>query len=336
MRAQLAKQCVGRRMLMENPRGLSDEMGAALLITLLALLLVSLLGLYMTLNATTGLHISDNYESHIQATYAAIAGLNHARALLRGLVLDDLLRGPDGAYSNNASYLAQAKSYRFRNPLPLLTAHAMNILDPSNDVVEITDDGLINTGFYSGTSGTMLIPMTGIGLVAPNPYGSDTMLTSRYFVKVVDNNGETSEIAGDSDDNPFVDGDGIVIVRSMGIAKTMAEATGSVSRLNSLVVFEARFKRLSTWDLGPALVVFGSRINAAFGSAYEISGGTSPGIGTVDIAPDDTEFPDQIIRAAVAESGSITGGGQPNPSVQEIAGQISTNPDQGCCQVKGF
>jgi hypothetical protein len=312
---------------MENCVRLPDETGAALLITLFALLLLSLLGLYMTLDATTSLHISDNYEGQLQATYAALAGLNHARALLRGLAFDALLRGPDGAYNTSASYSAEAKSYGFRYPLPLLTAYSLNISDPSRDVSCIPDDGLISTGIYNGVNGTVLIPAEGISQAAPSPNGSGVVLTSRYFVKVTDNNGEASEIAGDLNDNPFVDGDGIVIVRSMGVARTVSHVTGLNTRRNSVAVFEARFKRLFTWNLGPALVVLGNRVNAAFSGAYEIAGGLSPGIGTIDPVPDDAEFPDRTVRDAAEGSGNITGGGQSNPSVLEISGQIA-NPDQ--------
>ena len=313
---------------MENFSRLQGQTGAALLITLIALVIFSILGLFMTLSATTDLNISDNYESQLQATYAAIAGLNHARALLRGLPFDDPLKGPDGAYDKGTTYMAYAKGYAFRSPLPLLTGQSLNILDPSSDVSGFPDNGLINTGFYESANGTELIPLTGISMVAPNPYGLGSILTSRYFVKVSDNNGDTAEIAGDSQDNPFVDGDGTIIVRSMGIARTMSEVTGLVRRLNSVAVFEARFRRLSTWNLGPALTILGDGVTAAFSGSYEISGGLSPGIGTIDTVPGDTIFLDQIIRAAAGGSGSVSGAGQPNPSVQEIAGQVQSNPDQ--------
>jgi hypothetical protein len=310
-----------------NFRNPSDETGTALLTALLALLLCTMLGLYMMLNAATGLQISDNHESRIQAAYAALAGLNHAGALLRGLALDEVLKGPNGAYNQDPLYIANAKGFKFRLPFPLLTAHSLNIIDPSNDVSGITDDGLINTGSYGGTDGVALIPMTGISCAAPNPYGPGTILTARYFVKVTDNNGETSELAGDGDDDPFHDGDGTVIVRSLGVAKTISVATGSVPRFNSVAVFEGRFRRLSTWDLGPAIVVAGSEINAVFDGTYEISGGPSAGIGAIDTVHDDAIFPDQTIRAAANGSGNISGGGLPSPSVQDITGRIEANPD---------
>jgi hypothetical protein len=305
-----------------------DESGAALLLALLALSLLSLLGLFISLSATTGVHISDNYESQLQATYAALAGLNHARALLRGLSLNDLLSGPDGKYNASAVYLAEARSFQFRTPLALPLAQALDITDPSLDVSGISDDGLFSTGAYNGTPGTALIPKTGISQVAPNPYAPGTFAMSRYFVKSSDNNGEASEIAGDVSDNPFVDGDGIIIVRSLGVARTISNTVGSAVKRNSVAVFEARFKRLSTWKLGAALVVLGSQVHADFDGAFEIAGGALPGIGTIDPVPEDEIFPVQTIRTALGGSGQISGEGAPNPSVRDITGQMNSNKDQ--------
>ena len=311
---------------MQQPR--ANEAGSAFLITLIALSLMSLLALYVSLNASTGLQISDNYETQIQATYAALAGLNHARTLIRGLALDALLQGPDGTHSIDPSYLALARTFGFRNPLSLTLAHSLNILIPDLGAAALPDDGLISTGFHGGSSGTLLIPADGIGLQSPNPYRTGLMMNSRYFVKVTDNNGEPSEIAGDPGDSPFVDGDGAVIVRSVGLAKTFLQRTGSVSRLNSVAIFEARFKRLSTFDAGPAIVVLGNIISSLFSGDYEISGDVFPGIGTIDPVPGDEIRPDQIIRAAVGVDGNITGAGEPAPSIRDISGQIRSSRDQ--------
>jgi len=312
---------------MDECRGNLREKGAAIIITMLALFLFTLLGLYMTLNATTGLYISDNFESRLQATYAALAGLNHARALFRGLALNDLLRGPDGTFDPSVSYVKQAKRFSFRNPLPMEKALALSIMDPSGEVTGIPDDGLFNTGFYGGIKGIELISMTGIGMDAPSVLNPGSEILSRYFVKVTDNNGESSEIDGDLNDSPFDDGDGIVIVRSMGVAKTIPGITGTATRRNSVAVFEVRLKRPSTWALGPALVVLGSAVNAAFSGECNIDGGAFPAIGTIDTIPNDTVEPSQIIGAAAAGRGIITGGGYPDPSVQEISGLLNSNPD---------
>ncbi len=313
---------------MHNCSQISNEKGAALITALLALFLFTVLGLYMILNSTTGLYISDNFESQLQATHAALAGLNHARSLIRGLAFNDLLKGPDGAFDPSAPYVNQARSFGFRNPLPLAKALSLSIYDPSGDVADIPDDGLVNTGFYEGISGKQLIPITGIGLDAPDPNNAGSILLSRYFVKVTDNNGEASEIEGDLNDSPFIDGDGIAIVRSLGVAKTIPQTTGSVTRRNSIAVFEARLKRNSTWDLGPALVVLGPSANAVFGDMCEISGDVFPGIGTIDTLPGDSIILEEIIRASAEGRGIITGGGYPEPSVKEISLLVNANPDQ--------
>lgn len=304
-----------------------EETGSALLITLIALSLLSLLGFYLTLNANTGVRISDNFETQVQANYAALAGLNHARALIRGLAFDDLLKGPDGRFSNDPAYVAQAKRFAFRNPLSVFAAQMLAVDDAALNFPGVPDDGLINTGFYNGAEGTALIPMAGIPLSSPNPYGPGNIVTSRYFVKVTDNNGDPSERSGDPADIPFVDGDGIVIVRSTGVSKTFSHDTGPVARFNSVAVFEARFKRMSTFDVGPALVVMGNDVMARFDGAFEIFGKLSAGIGVIDLNPDDFHKPEQTIRAAAGNNIGIQGGGEPAPSIQDISRQISASPD---------
>lgn len=306
----------------------NNESGSALLLTLIALALLSLLAFFVILNANTEVRISDNFETQIQATYAALAGLNHARVLIRGLAFNDLLRGPDGAYSTSAFYLAQARRLDFRNPINSLTAQSLDISNPAAEFQGVPDDGLISTGFCGNLNGTLLIPVTGIALTSPNPYGPGEIVTSRYFVKVTDNNGHASEISGDPEDNPFVDEDGIVVVRSLGISRTFSEVTGAIRRMNSVAVFEAQFKRLSTFDAGPALAVVGTNVNASFAGAFEISGGAFPGIGTIDTDDSDASYPDQAILAAAGISEAITGGGLPIPSVKDISGEIRPDRDR--------
>jgi hypothetical protein len=316
--------------------GGAGESGSALLLTLIALALLSLLGFFVVLDANTGVKISDNFETQIQATYAALAGLNHARVLVRGLAYNDLLRGPDGAYDNSTSYLAQARGFEFRNPISLMAAHSLDISNPGTIFLGVPDDGLISAGFYGISSGTLLIPASGIALESPNPYGAGHIVTSRYFVKVTDNNGEGSEVSGDSNDNPFLDGDGIVIVRSVGVSRTFSEEIGAIRRLNSISVFEARFKRPSTFDAGPALVVLGTDVSASFDGTFDISGALSSGIGTIDTDITDAHHPDQVILGAVGGKGLITGGGLPIPSIQDISGSIQSDRDRALLLNPGF
>ena len=86
-----------------------------MLIALIGISVFSILGMYMAFNATAEVRISDNFERHVEASYAALAGLNHARELPKDLQFNDLLTGPDGTFSNNSFYLTQARTYPFRN-----------------------------------------------------------------------------------------------------------------------------------------------------------------------------------------------------------------------------
>jgi hypothetical protein len=305
-----------------------NESGSALLIALIALALLSLLSFFVSLGANTEVKISDNFESQVRATYASLAGLNHARVLVRGLSFTDLLRGPDGMYDSSASSLALARQFKFRNPLPLLTVFSLDISNPAAVLSGVPDDGVISTGVWGNSAGTLLIPPSGIALTATNPYGPGRILTARYFVKVTDNNGEASEIAGDSGDDPFTDGDGIVIVRSMGAARTFSEMTGTIQRLNSVAVFEARFKRSSVFDAGPAVTILGTDASGHFASTFAIVGGMSPGIGTIDTDTTDAVNPAQSLLAAAGGFGLITGGGSSGPSIQEMGSAILSDPER--------
>ena len=173
--------------------------------------------------------------------------------------------------TNTTEYLNTARFVSFRNPATWATFRSLNIEDPSSDVSSLTiDDGLFNTG----PAGTVLIPKTGIVFTAPNPYGSGTITTARYFLKVTDNNGETAELARDAANNPFVDGDGTIIVRSVGVARTIQEGSGANVRRNSVAIYESRFFQGSPFaNLGSPAVVVGSNIRANFsGNSFDIVG----------------------------------------------------------------
>jgi hypothetical protein len=307
----------------------SGEEGIAVLLAIIALSLLSLVGLLMMLSASTDLRISDNSESQIRANAAAIAGLNHARVLLRGLDLDQQLKGPDGAYESNGPYLAQAKTFGFRNPIPWTVARALNICHPEVDLAGMSDDGLLNTGYIGGMIGSSMIPISGLAQMADDPNGSGTIILSRYFVKISDNNGASTELEGDPSDDPFHDGDGIVIARSLGVAQTMQEKIAGIRINNSVVVYEAWFKRRSTFHLPAPLVIEGSQVDATFvGNDFVIDGGGQPGIATIDNDIADAYFPDQILKTLAAGHGSIVGGGLANPSIADLTGAIAGVPDK--------
>jgi hypothetical protein len=306
-------------------RLLRDERGSALLLALLVLAIFSLLGLVMTLEAVTGLLISDNYESRIRAECASIAGINHAQALMRGLSNDALLRGPDGSFDGDLSYLEKAAGYAFRNPLPIVAAQSLDIADPEADLADLPDDGLINTGSYPGSDGIALIPLSGIAQKYSKPGSAEEIVASRYLVKVTDNNGDASEKEADPGESPFTDGDGEVIVRSMGLARTFSDFTGTVPRKNSVVVYEGRFRRFSVFDFGSALLVVGSGVLPSFSGAYEIDGGSSPGIGVIDADGADMA---QSIGSVPLGDGVISGAGLSSPSILDLTPQAAADPER--------
>jgi hypothetical protein len=318
-----------------RPQRLFDresESGLALLLALIALSLFSLIGLLVALDATSELRISDNHESHVRAENAARAGISHARELLRGIPYDDLLEGPDGVHDGSTQYINFSKTFSFRNPLPWALARSLDLSDPAAELGGLSDDGLLNTGFFGGTAGTVLIPVTGVALM---PGGWGGTVSCRYFAKVTDNNGEASELAGDPADDPFHDGDGLVIVRSAGVARTIAEMLGAIRQCNSVSVIESRFRVRRLFDLDAPLVLQGRDVEPATevmfdGDLFLIQGGPNRfGIAAIDIDTMDGILPAQRIAAQVAESqeGGIQGANL-IPSITDVTALVAADGDK--------
>jgi hypothetical protein len=318
-----------------SPR-MKDEQGIAMVLVLIVLSILAVFSTYLFLSSAEELKISDNSESMIQARFAARAGIEHARELLKGWSFETALRGPDGTYTNSSSYLNAARLASFRNLAPWATLRSLNLIDPTNDVSSLSDDGLINTG---GTIPTVLVPKSGLAFAAANPYGSGTLTTARYFIKVTDNNGEASELARDAADSPFMDGDGTIIVRSIGVARTIVEGFGASARRNSVAIFESRFMRGSPFfNLGSPAIVIGHDVAANFsGNAFSIIGTSDgPGLATID-----TDYADCVanpthcavkkLRDATDGKGTITGnctGATTNQCINDITLSVRDNPDK--------
>jgi Flp pilus assembly pilin Flp len=315
----------------DSPRRqwLRDDQGIAMILVLIALTLITAFSSYMIVTSVEDLKTSDNSESMIQARFAAKAGIDHARELLRGANFDGVLQGPDGAYDGSTAHLEAARQFSYRNLLSWSALRPLDILDPTSAVSSLADDGLLSTA-TPGHPGTVLVDKAGIAFTAANPYGSGTITTARYFLKASDNNGETSEVAKDTANNPYLDGDGIIIVRSIGIARTLAESSGSSLRRNSVAIFEARFQNQSNPfdNLGSPAVVVGNDIAANFsGNAFSIIGnGDGPGIATIDTNPNDAIHPAAILKTATNNKGSVTGnctGADQNNCIVDITSGLS-------------
>ena len=308
------------------------QRGFALLTALIALSLFSIIGLSLALLATSEVKTSDNYENHIQARAAAMAGLNHGRALLRGIQFDDLLLGPDGTYDSDPASMARARTHAFRLPVDWSAARYLDMLNPA--VPLSGDDGIMNTGWHPSGAGLVLIPAAGIAQTAPNPYDPGVLVISRYFVKVTDNNGDESEIAADPAGNPFYDGDSQVILRSLGIGQTLSETTQNGNRRNSVVVFEARFMRPLMFDLDAALVVQSNSVEPVSapmfsGETFSIHGGGQPGIATIDLVPGDGTSPaQQILSRLTATQAPRIQGNSVAPSISDITAAVSAHAEK--------
>jgi hypothetical protein len=309
----------------------SSQDGLALFISLMVLGLMTLIGLFLSLNATTEIRISHNHESDCRARYAAMAGLEHARALLKGADYDSQLKGPDGISSSDPSYIQLARLADFRNPISWTAARTADVSGVSGLGAATTDDGILNMPAASGYPAFPLIPQTGIGLP-----GAGTGAASRYFVKAADNNGESSETAEDFTDDPFADGDGIIILRSFGLAPVIRDLVGSSPLNNSVAAYEARVTRGRTFRrINSPLLVIGNEISvSADADSWTVSSGPAgPGIAAIDIAPSDAAYPEQILRSGLAHSGPVTGnctlaGGGPDPDcIRDITAAAASDPD---------
>jgi hypothetical protein len=307
----------------------------ALLIVLIALLMFSVIGMYLALAATAEMRISDNFESYYRARLEALAGMNHARVLLRGLCFDDQLRGPDGTYGTSAAYFSSARAFSFRMPVAPSRARIMDILNPGGVLSGISDDGILNSGKHPGGNGTVLIPPTGIAHTIANPESGASAIAGRYFVKASDNNGEAGELASDPGNNPFFDGDGQIILRSMGIARTLGESMNAAIRKNTVAVYEGRFKRFLTYELDAPVVVQANAIAPArekvfAGVDFLIQGGSAaPGIAVIDPQPGEGLAPAEQVRSRLGpdQAGCLQGAGGA-PSVLDITSAIATDADK--------
>lgn len=313
----------------------SNDCGLALVTCLVVLAVFTLIGLSLALNAGTEMRIGDNFEALVQSRQAALAGLHHARELLRGPDFDALLAGPDGTYDHRPAYLAYARRHRYRNPLDWPTAGEIDVDHPDAWISALTDDGLLHSGCCNGALGTVLIPLQGAACTRMALPGGSARAVSRYFVKVSDNNGEASELSGDPGDNPFLDGDGVVLVRSLGIARTIGEIVGLRQRRNSVSVYEGRYRRRRTFDLDAPITLCASGVwpsgPAMFeGREFHINGGSAePGIAVLDPYPGDAIEPWRQVISNIdpGQEENIQGAGLV-PSVVDPTISVRAHPEK--------
>ncbi|MBI4482412.1 MAG: hypothetical protein HY652_05925 [Acidobacteria bacterium] len=304
-----------------------SERGVALLVALIALALLSLLGLSLSFSGMTEVTISDNYESNVTASLLAEAGLNVARELLQGKAwplqvtdppgsFDQLLRGrlQTGPYDDTA-YAFASNVFDRRNPLRRPEARFLNLSVPS--LADSSDDGLL----YDPATGLDLIPKLGVPLwigngldgqpgtpddvtyfQLPGPDGVLNSADDQYLPGVVRT--PSDRVVGrsfvkitdnmEADGNLYDDTDGIVNIRAVGV--TSASLAGTPR--NSVAVVESLVSRGANLAFQSPFMVAGPGVNTTLdGNAFDIDGndasgrrGLQPGVGFLfDSAPLDAD-----------------------------------------------
>ncbi len=232
---------------------MQNQRGIALIVALILVVLLSLIGLSLTLASMSSIRLTSEFESHERAVMIADAGQSAARSALRGQSIDTLL-----AQSTTIDiYLTDTTpppdgSPSLRNPRFPLEARNIDFKLTPNPV---------GSRLLSG----MLTPSLGTEIVI-NKY------SGRYFAKLTDNQDEAILSAPD---DPLADLDGKVFLRVLGIDRTIGnEVTSHGSYFkNAVAVVETVLKRDMTFKLNSPLALFGQNVSASFdGNSFKIDG----------------------------------------------------------------
>ncbi|MBI4484366.1 MAG: hypothetical protein HY652_15950, partial [Acidobacteria bacterium] len=321
----------------------NKENGIALFIALVALSLLSLLGLSVAYNAMTEMQISDNMETGVASLFLAESGAELAREMARGTDFNVLLTGPNlvGNTTNPAG-----QGFAYRNPMELAAART---LDLDGDVRFVTggvanDDGVVSfiglngmkyrkraaSDFtYYQTSGPDGVFGTGDETTIPagTPVFADDVTLGRILVKVANNPQELGV-------TPFQTSLQRVILRVMAVSRTLGEGFAGASRRNSVSVVELVLRRDLAFNLQSPLLVEGDDPKSAksgkFVTGNAVVTGLQvanvPGIATIDTDLTKHNPPDDIVRDDITKPQNVTGGTTPNPSVEDIRSTFDPVP----------
>jgi hypothetical protein len=120
----------------------------------------------------------------------------------------------------------------------------------------------------------------------------------------------------------------------MGIAQTLAVGPQAGMLSNSVVVYEARFKRFSTFALDAPVVVQSSAVGPAAvdmfsGSTFLIQGGPdAPGIAVIDTSMQDGVEPAQEILSRLGQNQTLCVQGAGSPPIRNITPAIAAHTDK--------
>lgn len=273
------------------PRG--EDKGVALAAALLALMFLTFAGLSLNFNATTDLRISQNHQSAVQAMMAAEEGLRRASKFITssGLELTEALRINPSVPRYEPSTLSYSPgTFGYRYPLDLETARRLAIARDLNTGIDTlpaplgTKDGrgivsrkqlypdlygsdpapiyLIRPGsFERATNGQRRDPLNG------NLY---TAFPIAYFaVRITDD-----FLSSEDDGDPFSDSNNRIIVRSLGLTRSL-NAIGRAA--NSVALLEAMLRRDISLRLDAPFLIDGPSVQASFsGNSFLFDGYNHP------------------------------------------------------------
>ncbi len=221
---------------MDELRTSESEAGLALLAALLTTALVATLVWVLSVQNLIQWRLLQGVEARLYSMVLAQNGIEFARGLLPLVDLDQLLSGPDGSFSGTD--LAE-----WRNPLPFAEARRMDL----ESWTPGRDDGL---------------PSRGRDQLLPNGYPDPG--GGRFYLRFSNNPEEPAH----------QDRDGVVLVRSMGVAPLKLRNPFLASTRNSVTLIESRLLQETAFRLRSALTLAGNGGNFQWtGNQFFLDGG---------------------------------------------------------------
>lgn len=273
---------------MDKLRTSESEAGLALLAALLTTALVATLVWVLSVQNLIQWRLLQGVEARLYSMVLAQNGIEFARGLVPLVDLDQLLAGPDGSFSGTG--LAE-----WRNPLPFAEARRM---DPESWTAG-RDDGL---------------PFRGRDQLLPNGYPDPE--GGRFYLRFSNNPEEPAH----------QDRDGVVLVRSMGVAPLKLRNPFLASTRNSVTLIESRLLQETAFRLRSALTLAGDGGDFHWsGSRFLLDGGLrEPAVRLLSLGGDGlgTEF---LRNLSPAQASRIRGAGT-EPSLRDSTASYREDP----------
>lgn len=265
-----------------------SETGLALLAALFTTALVAALVGSLSVQNLIQWRLLQGAEAQLYSLVLAQNGIEFARGLLPLVEVDDLLSGPDGSFAGTG--VAE-----WRNPLPLAEARGM---DPES-WTDGRDDGL------PSRAGKQLLPH---GYLAPGG--------GRFYLRFSNNPEEA----------PHQDRDGVVLVRSMGVAPLTLQDPFLASTRNSVTLIETRLLQETAFRLRSALTLMGDSGDFQWaGSRFLLDGGhREPAVRMLSLGGDGLG-PEFLQNLNPTQADRIRGAG-PEPSLTDSTGEYRADP----------